>query len=104
VYKININNINNVINNENSIDSENINININDIENNSIVTNNVVNRSIGEIRVNISNSLNNECVNIYVTWYWVYNFLIGGRDTDVIDLECKKECDVFFNNQFWWLF
>jgi len=36
------------------------------VKNNSIVTNNVVNRSIGENHVNISNFLNNEHVNIYV--------------------------------------
>ena len=44
------------------------------------LTNNVVNRSIGVNRVNISNFLNNECVNIYVMWYRLYNFLLGGKD------------------------
>jgi len=69
-YNINNNNIkNSIVNNSNRNDSENRNINISDSENNSIVTNNVVNSSIGENRVNISNFLNNECVNIYVTWY-----------------------------------
>ena len=43
---------------------ENWNINISDSENNSIVTNDIVNRSICENRVNISNFLNNEYVNI----------------------------------------
>ena len=43
-----------------------------------------MNRSIGENRGNLSNFLNNECLNIYVTWYRLYNFLLGGRDTDII--------------------
>jgi len=60
-YSINNNiNRNNIVNNSNDIDSENRNINISDSENNSIVTNNVVNSSISEIRVNLSNFLNNE--------------------------------------------
>jgi len=50
-----------------------ININMN-INTSSIVTNNVVNRSIGENRVNISNFLNECSVNIYVTWYRLYDF------------------------------
>ena len=43
---------------------ENWNINISDSENNNIITNNGANRSINENRVNISNFLNNEYVNI----------------------------------------
>ena len=50
-----------------------------------IIVSNVVYSSINENRVNLSNFLNNECVNIYVTWYRLYNFLLGGRDADVID-------------------
>jgi len=53
-------------------DRENRNSNISGSVNNSIVTNNIVNRSIGENRANLSNFLNNECVNIYVTWYRLY--------------------------------
>jgi len=45
-----------------------------------------VSSSIGENRINLSNFLNNECVNIYVAWYGLYNFLFGGRDADIIDL------------------
>ena len=62
-------------------DSENINfsINISDSENNSIDTNNVVKRSVSENRININNFLNNELVNIYMTWYRLYNILLGGR-------------------------
>ncbi|KAG4087833.1 hypothetical protein H8356DRAFT_1325011 [Neocallimastix lanati (nom. inval.)] len=75
VYKIN-NNYNNI----NSVDSENRIININDHENNSVITNNVVNWSIGENFVYISNFLNNE-------------------DVDIVDLNYKKEWDVFLNNQ-----
>ena len=56
-----------VINNSNSIDSKNRNINISNYENNSTVTNDVVNRRNGDNPVNISNFMNNECVNIYVT-------------------------------------
>ena len=58
-----------------------------------------MNNSIGENSVNISNFLNNECINKYVTWYRLYNFLIDGRDADVIDLNYKKEWDVLFNKQ-----
>jgi len=58
-----------------------------------------VNNSIGENSVNISNFLNNECINKYVTWYRLYNFLLDGRDADVIDLNYKKEWDVLFNKQ-----
>jgi len=43
-------------------------------------------RSIGENCVNISNFLNNEYVNIYVTWYRLFNFLLRGRGADTIDL------------------
>jgi len=48
---------------------ERIGILISDCENNGIITNNVVNSSIGENRVNLSNYLSNECINIYVMWY-----------------------------------
>ena len=58
-----------------------------------------MNRSIGENCVNISIFLNNEYANIYVTWYRVYNFLLGGRDTDIISLDYKMEWDGLFNNQ-----
>jgi len=82
-YIININsNRNNIVNNSNSIDSEN----------NSIDINNVVNKSIGENRVN-------KCVNIYVMWYRLYNFLLGGNDAKTINLYYKKEWDILFNNQ-----
>ncbi|KAG4096056.1 hypothetical protein H8356DRAFT_1356764 [Neocallimastix lanati (nom. inval.)] len=69
---------------------ENRNININDRENNSIITNIVVNSSIGENRVNLSNFLNNERL---------YIFLLGGRDTDIINLIYKKERDILFKIQ-----
>jgi len=39
-----------------------------------------MNRSIVVNHVYISNFLNNECVNIYVTWYQSYNFLFGRRN------------------------
>ena len=68
----NINNIiirNNIVNNSRNSDSENRNNNISDSENYNIVTSNFVNSSIGENRSNLCNFLNNECVNIYVTWY-----------------------------------
>jgi len=58
-----------------------------------------VNSSIGENRGNLSNFLNNECVNIYVTWYRLYNFLLGGRDADIRDLNYKKEWNILFKNQ-----
>ena len=87
--------VNSVVNINNSIDSENRNINISDSENNNIITNNVVNRSTGDNRINISNFLNNVCVNVYVTWYRVYNFLLGGRDAEIIDLTYKTEWDNF---------
>ena len=45
------------------------------------------------------NFLNNECVNIYVMWYRLFNFLLGGRDVDIIDLNYKKEWDILFKNQ-----
>ena len=53
-----------------------------------------MNRSISENHVNIGNFLNNESVNIYVTWYRLYNFPLGERDEDIIDLNYKKECFV----------
>jgi len=34
--------------------------------------------------------LNNECVNIHMTWYQLYNFLLSKRDTGIIDLDYKK--------------
>jgi len=95
VYYINKSNRNNIVNNNRISDSENRNINIYDRENNSIVTNN---RSIGENHVDLSNFLNNECVNIYVTWYRLFNFFFSGRDANIIDLNYKKEWDVLFKN------
>jgi len=84
----NNNNRNNVVNNSRNSESENRNINISDSENYNIVTTNLVgNSSIGENRGNLSNFLNNECVNIYVTWYRFYNFLLGGRDADIIEFK-----------------
>jgi len=58
-----------------------------------------MNMSIGQNRVNISNFLNKLYENIYVTWYQLYNFLLGGRDAHIIDLNYKKEWDALFNNQ-----
>ena len=74
------NEVYNINNNSNSIESKNRDFNISDSDNNS---------------VNFSNFLNNECVNIYVTWHWLYNFILGWKDADVIDLNYKKECNVF---------
>ena len=56
--------------------------------------------SIGENHGNFITFLNNECVNIYVTvvYRW-YNFFLGGRDTNIIDLNYKKEWDILFKNQ-----
>jgi len=62
----------------------NMNININDSENNSVVTNNEVNRSIDDNHANINNFLNNESVNISMTWYWEFNFPPAGRDANII--------------------
>jgi hypothetical protein len=77
-------------------DSENRNINISDSENYNIVTTtNLVNSSIGKNRGNLSNFLNNEYVNIYVTWYRLYHFFLGGSDADIIDLNYKKEWGYF---------
>ena len=99
IYNINNNdNRNNIVNYSRITNRENRNINIRDSENNSIVINDVANRSIGENRVNLSNCLNNECVNIYVTWYRSYNFLLDGRDADIIDLNYKKEWDVLIKS------
>jgi len=53
----------------------------------------------GKSFFNLSNFLNNECVNIYVSWYRLYNFLLGGRDADKIDLNYKMEWDILFKNQ-----
>jgi len=59
-----------------------------------------VNSSICEKRVNLSDFLNNECVNIYMTWYGLYNFLPGERDADIIDTNYKKGMGCFlFKNQ-----
>jgi len=67
VYNINNNNNRNIFVNNSSISvNKNRNINSSDSKNNGILTNNVVNSSIGENLVNLSNFLNNECVNIYV--------------------------------------
>jgi len=87
------------INNSRNSDSENRIINIYKSGNYNIVTSNLVNSSIGENRGNLSNFLNNECVNIYVTLNRLYNFLLGGRDADIIDLNHKKEWDILFKNQ-----
>jgi len=74
VFNINNNNKrNNIIDNNNS-NSENRNINISESENNSVVTNSVMDRPIGYTCVNISNFLNNVCVNIYVMWYLIIKF------------------------------
>ena len=54
-----------------------------------------MNSSIGENHGNLSNFLNNECINIYVTWYRLYNFLFDGGDADIIDLNYKKEWECF---------
>ena len=64
-----------------------------------IIVSNVVYSSINENRVNLSNFLNNECVNIYVTWYRLYNFLLEGRDAIIIYLNYKKEWDILFKSQ-----
>ena len=32
-------------------------------------------------------------------WKRLYNFLLDGRDADIINLNNKKEWDVLFNNQ-----
>ena len=58
-----------------------------------------MNSSIDENRSNLRNFLNNECVNTYVMWYRLYNFLLGGRDADIIDLNYKKEWNILFKNQ-----
>jgi len=89
-------NSNSVVSNGNSIIDENRNIYFNDSENSSIVTNNVVNRSVNENRVNISNFLNNDCISIYVTWYQLYNFLLDGRDAEIINLNYKKGMRMFY--------
>ena len=34
-----------------------------------------------------------------MTWYRLYNFLLGGRDVDKIDLNYKKEWNILFKNQ-----
>jgi len=98
----NINNINNRNNSRNS-DSENRNNSIIDSENYIIVTSNLVNSSIDENRGNLSNFLNNECVKYICDMYRLYNFLLGGRDADVIDLNYKKEWNIFVEepNHFW---
>ena len=93
VYNINNNNIrNNIVNSSRNSDSENRNINISDSENYNIVTSNLVNSLIGENCGNLSNFL-------YVTWHRLYNFLLGGREADIIDLNYKKEWNILFKNQ-----
>jgi len=57
---------------------------------------------MGENRVNLSNFLNNECSNIYVTGYRLYNFLLGGRDADIIDINYKKEWYILFKKDHFW--
>jgi len=74
-----INSRNNIVNNSRNSGYENRNINISDSENYNIVTTKLVNSSIGENRGNLSIFLNNECVNIYVTWYQLYNFPFGEK-------------------------
>ena len=61
--------------------------------------NNIMNKSTSENTVNISNFLNNECVNIYLMWYRLYMHPLGKRDADIIDLNYKKEWNVLFKNQ-----
>ena len=35
-----------------------------------------------------------------MTWYLLYNFLLGGRDANIIDLNYKKkEWNILFKNQ-----
>ena len=92
-------NRNDIVNNSRNSDIENRIISISNSENYNTVTSNLVNSSIGENRGNLSNFLNNECVNIYVTWYRLYNFLLGGRDADIINLNYKKEWNILFKNQ-----
>jgi len=80
VYNINnFNKRNNIVNNSSISDSENRNINITNSKKkkkkkkkkNNIVTNYVVNKSNDDNNnsVNISNFMNDECINIYVTRY-----------------------------------
>ena len=53
-----------------------------------------------KIVLSLSNFLNNECINIFMIWYVLYNFLLGGgRDVDIIDIIYKKERDILFKNQ-----
>jgi len=66
---------------------------------NNVISRYLVNSSIGENRGNLSNFLNNEYVNIYVTWYRLYNFFLGGWDADIIDFNYKKEWNILFKNQ-----
>jgi len=51
-----------------------------------------VNSSIGENRINISNFLNNQCLNLYVTVVQIKiaSFLVE-RDADIINLNYKKK-------------
>jgi len=84
LYNINNNNNkNNIVNNNRISDSKNINII--DCENNSVIISNVVNSSIGEYRVNLSNFLNNECVNICdMVWIYITSFLVEEIQTLLI--------------------
>ena len=34
-----------------------------------------------------------------MTWYRLYNFPLGGRDADIIDLNYKKEWNILFKSQ-----
>ena len=34
-----------------------------------------------------------------MTWYRLYNFLLGGRNVNIIDLNYKKEWNILFKNQ-----
>ena len=34
-----------------------------------------------------------------MTWYLLYNFLLGGRDANIINLNYKKEWNILFKNQ-----
>jgi len=39
--------------------------------------------------------LNNECVNIYLIWYQIFNFLLDERDANNIDLDFYKGMGYF---------
>jgi len=46
-------------------------------------------------RINTRKFLNNECTNLCMTWYQLYNFLLGGRDVNIMGLDYKKEWECF---------